>query len=406
LTQEEFAQRQMLLGELPAEVSGEVLRQAAVGGPLPAALTPPVAPGGFASAPFNSLLDSARTRLLEVGMNPGGPQPSVTKYRPRGRGARTVWWHALFDWDSSPHTYRAGLQPVEQQLRDQIEASLRKSIIQDVLFAAGSRDFESLNLGFLWVDGNGPLAIEDQATASTIRMLAQRLRWTGSDAEGQPQPPSYVERFLEEVANRSGRNPVALLNSVTVRLGRRLTQWLIAPEEMQVLAPRPDADQRIAVYRCERCGRSHLHPSGGVCTTCLRPLRAAPAMGRVDTEPGDFYEFLARSGSQPFRLHCEELTGQTNGEDRISRQRRFQEVFLEEESGLAAGVDLLSVTTTMEAGVDIGSLQAIALANMPPVRFNYQQRVGRAGRRGSDWRRRSRFAGAEATTTTTSRGPV
>jgi hypothetical protein len=105
-------------------------------------------------------------------------------------------------------------------------------------------------------------------------------------------------------------------------------------------------------------------------------------MCRIDTEPEDFYEFLARSSTQPFRLHCEELTGQTNGEDRISRQRRFQEVFLEEESGPAAGVDLLSVTTTMEAGVDIGALQAIALANMPPVRFNYQQRVGRAGRRG------------------------
>jgi hypothetical protein len=86
-----------------------------------------------------------------------------------------------------------------------------------------------------------------------------------------------------------------------------------------------------------------------------------------------------------FRLNCEELTGQTNKSDARKRQRLFQNICLPdpEESVLVDPVDLLSVTTTMEAGVDIGDLLAVKMANMPPMRFNYQQRVGRAGRRGS-----------------------
>src|SRR5262249_4054739 len=87
--------------------------------------------------------------------------------------------------------------------------------------------------------------------------------------------------------------------------------------------------------------------------------------------------------ADPFPFRVEEHTAQTGRADSRRYERWFQDIFTRGESPDDRRIDVLSVTTTMEMGIDIGNLLAVGLRNIPPTVANYQQRAGRAGRRGT-----------------------
>lgn len=332
-------------------------------------------------------------RFVELGIHPTDP----AGVRPFYVGGSEKAWDELFYLEKAPYDWFDPERDVEQMeydaARRQVALASQK-LVTEIVFSKTYFSLEETGLGYPAIPRGSNSSDDYERLNGFLRVFADSYRyeispwdsvipraWRASlDVSKDGKVPRYARRLwrddttytaglnwvLEKLASAGHRDGLISNPAVCIRL----------------------IEETDPFWRCKVCSRSHLHRGTGFCTRCFAPLPdEATGMARELRRMNFLAQKIERSGAGAFRLHCEELTGQT--EQPAERQRKFKGILLPMDgSGRSREpyrpkelIDLLAVTTTMEVGIDIGPLQAVFQANMPPQRFNYQQRVGRAGRR-------------------------
>lgn len=337
---------------------------------------------------IDKLLEPDGDSIGKISSELAGLGISPYKYRPNADEDGSDIWHANFIKDKNIVKYHEKLSSSDRfDLKKKI-IDTQSELIDDVIFANTFFALEETGLAYPCISDREETSELDawlRVFAGVYRVKENKYFDPENSVEwntGKNVTKEKVKRVAKALFGENNYldNLTQVLNQFATR-GHSTGLFNIGKLFLKVAKPGDP------YWQCSNCERIHLHLGFKRCTRCTELLDIKPR-GVVETLWED--NFLGkrivrgeRDGVKRFRLNVEELTGQTD--DFSDRLRKFKGIFVDEMSELEkldAEIDMLAVTTTMEVGIDIGSLQSVYQANMPPQRFNYQQRVGRAGRRG------------------------